>query len=213
MIRDDGAGEASEAGDGTGELIAVGAQLAGSWAGGTTLAIAASPREALGAAAQARWWIGTAVIEQAAPYTHFAGRWRDHLPFAGGGLLLHFTAPDETIALPSGVALRFDGARPLRVELLGAPVRAFNVIAEPDVAVELAVLQLEPGAAAALPQPRATDETVVVYAAVGAAAIVGAVVRWTLAEGDALLLRGDGDVTPLTLRFDAPATVIVARLS
>jgi environmental stress-induced protein Ves len=129
-------------------------QTAGVWAGGTTLAIYADPPETIQSPAMARAWIRTAVIERAAAYSYFAGRTRIHMPIAGNGIRLHMRSPDELVALDRFAQSRFDGARPVEVELVDGPVVAFNLIFEGSLAAEARALRLDRQATAVdLPAP------------------------------------------------------------
>ncbi|MEO7911175.1 MAG: HutD family protein [Roseiflexaceae bacterium] len=118
------------------------AQTLGSWAGGTTSAIYAYPPDSIGSPATAQLWVGTAVIYRASKYSFFRDRLRVHLPIHGNGIHLHFQNPTEIIALSTFAQYRFDGARPVQVELIDGAVLAFNLIIQTDVAAELHVLQI-----------------------------------------------------------------------
>jgi environmental stress-induced protein Ves len=118
------------------------AQVPGTWAGGTTSAIVAYPPETIGAPAQAQLWVGTAVIDRAAAYSFFPGRLRIHLPINGNSIRLHFQNPAEVVALSTFAQHRFDGARPVQVELVDGAIVAFNVIVQNDVATEVHVLHI-----------------------------------------------------------------------
>lgn len=117
-------------------------QTCGSWAGGTTSAIYAYPPDSIGTPATAQLWVGTAEIDRASVYSFFPERLRVHLPIHGNGIRLHFQNPAEMISLSTFAQHRFDGARPLQVELVDGPVVAFNLIVQADVAAEVQVLQV-----------------------------------------------------------------------
>ncbi len=140
------------------------AQMPGTWAGGTTSAIYAYPRDTIGAPANAQLWVGTAVIERSAAYSYFPGRTRVHLPIHGNGIRLHFQNPAETITLSTFAQYHFDGARPLQAELIDGAIVAFNLIVQNDVAAEAYVLHIG-GHAVALDLDRAP-------AAAGAASVI-----------------------------------------
>lgn len=127
----------------------------GSWAGGATRAIYAEPIAALASPAAARLWAGTATIERPAAYSYFPGRVRIHIPIRGNGIRLRFEAPDELVELASFGQHRFDGARPVRVELIDGPVEAFNLIIRADTLARAEVLRLELNDVAALTTPPA----------------------------------------------------------
>jgi hypothetical protein len=116
----------------------------GAWSGGTTCAIWAEPAAALTSPAAARWWVGTAVIERDAPYSHFAGRHRLHLPIRGQGLRLRFRNPSEEVALASGTQHQFDGERPVEAALVDGFVVAFNLIYQVGVVATAGVAIVGP---------------------------------------------------------------------
>jgi environmental stress-induced protein Ves len=116
------------------------AQTPGTWAGGTTRAIYAYPPESIGTPANAQLWAGTAVIDRAAAYSFFPERQRIHIPIQGNGIRLRFQNPAEIIALKTFDQHRFDGARPVQVELVDGAIIAFNLIIQADVAAEVHVL-------------------------------------------------------------------------
>lgn len=118
------------------------AQTPGTWAGGTTRAIYAQPPEAIGTPANAQLWAGTAVIDRAAAYSFFPDRTRIHVPIHGNGIRLHFQNPAEVLALSTFAQHRFDGARPVQVELIDSPIVAFNLIVQADVTAEVHVLHI-----------------------------------------------------------------------
>ncbi|MDQ2998930.1 MAG: HutD family protein [Chloroflexota bacterium] len=118
------------------------AQPLGSWAGGTTSAIYAYPPESIGTPATAQLWVGTAVIDRASAYSFFPDRLRVHVPIHGNGIRLHFQNPAEVITLSTFAQQRFDGARPVMVELVDGAVIAFNLIVQTDIAAEVQVLQI-----------------------------------------------------------------------
>jgi len=126
-----------------GTHIAYAAQTPGTWAGGTTRALYADPPEAIATPAAARAWVGTAVIERPAPYSHFADRIRLQIPIQGNGIRLRFQAPPELVVLEPFAQHRFDGARPVEVELQAGPIVAFNLIVRADVFAEAQVVALE----------------------------------------------------------------------
>lgn len=118
------------------------AQMLGTWAGGTTRAIYAYPPESIGALAGAQVWVGTAAIDRAAAYSHFAERTRVHVPIQGNGLRLHFQEPAEVVELGTFEQHRFDGARPVQAELIDSAIVAFNLIVQADVAAAVQVLHV-----------------------------------------------------------------------
>jgi environmental stress-induced protein Ves len=115
-------------------------QAPGTWAGGTTRAIYAYPPDATHSPAEALLWVATAAIQRAASYSYFPGRTRLHIPISSGGIRLRFEEPSELVELHTWEQLRFDGARPVRAELIDGPVEAFNIIAHPSVAAEAHIL-------------------------------------------------------------------------
>jgi len=118
------------------------AQTPGTWAGGTTRAIYAYPPESIGTPANAQLWVGTALIDRAAAYSFFPARTRIHVPIHGNGIRLHFQHPTEVVALNTFAQHRFDGARPVRVELVDGASSAFNLIVQADVAADIHVLHI-----------------------------------------------------------------------
>jgi environmental stress-induced protein Ves len=119
------------------------AQTPGTWAGGTTRAIYAYPPEAIRTPANAQLWVGTAVIDRAAAYSFFPGRMRIHVPIHGNGIRLYFQNPAEVVGLSTFAQHRFDGARPVGVELVDRSIVAFNVIVQTNVAAEVQVLHID----------------------------------------------------------------------
>src|SRR5262245_57909921 len=97
-------------------------QAPGTWTGGTTRMIYAYPPSPGLTPATALFWVGTAVIQQPAVYSFFPERTRIHIPTHGNGIRLHFQAPAEVAALDTFEQHRFDGARPVQVELVDGPV-------------------------------------------------------------------------------------------
>jgi environmental stress-induced protein Ves len=126
-----------------GTYIAHAAQTPGTWAGGITRAIHAYPLESIGTPANAQLWAGTAVIDRAAAYSFFPERQRIHMPIQGNGIRLRFQDPAEVVALGTFDQHRFDGARPVQVELVDGPIVAFNLIIQTDVAAEVYVLHID----------------------------------------------------------------------
>jgi environmental stress-induced protein Ves len=148
----------SELGSGTeaplGVRVARGLQPPGTWAGGTTQAIYAYPPGSGLTPATALLWVGTAVIQQPAAYSYFPDRTRVHIPIHGNGIRLHFQAPAEVIALATFDQHRFDGARPVQVELVDGPVVAFNLIAQTELITQAQVIRVAAEAAVpAFPSP------------------------------------------------------------
>jgi environmental stress-induced protein Ves len=155
------------------------AQTPGIWAGGTTRAIYAHPPGSIGTPASAQLWAGTAVIDRAAAYSFFPARLRIHVPIHGHGIRLHFQHPAEVIALSTFEQYRFDGARPVQVELADGEIVAFNLIVQTDVAAEVHVLQIGSQALAleldrtpAAQTARAASVVMLVYAVSGAVALL-----------------------------------------
>jgi environmental stress-induced protein Ves len=116
--------------------------IVGTWAGGTTHQIYAYPPN-LETIASAQFWLGTAVIQQAAPYSFFPERIRIHIPIQGNGIQLHFQHPSEVVALDTYGYCRFDGARPVRVELVDGPVVALNLIFRSDIIAEAQIVRFD----------------------------------------------------------------------
>lgn len=177
------------------------AQPPGVWAGGTTRAIAAVPPEGIGGPAQARLWVGTAVIERAAPYSHFAGRTRLQIPVRGNGIRLRFREPDELVELGTFAQHRFSGARPTYVELRDGPILALNLIAEAAATIQAQVTRVSaPPIALPIAGPAAALR--VLYVAAGALVLSAARgAALTLREDEALVLA---DPAPDGLTLSAP---------
>lgn len=182
-----------------GRPIPSAAQLPGTWAGGTTRAIAAVPPEGIGGPAQARLWVGTAVIERSAPYSHFAGRTRLQIPVRGNGIRLRFREPDEIIELGTFAQHQFSGARPTHVELLDGPILALNLIAEAAATLQTQVSHVS-AQPIALPIAGPAGALRVLYVAAGALVL-------NTARGEALTLHEDA---ALVLADHAPAGLTVA---
>ena len=189
-----------------GTRVARAMQAPGMWAGGTTRAIHSYPPGPGLTPATALFWVGTAVIERAAPYSYFPGRTRIHIPIHGNGIRLHFQAPAEVIALDRFEQYRFDGARPVQVELVDGPVVAFNLIAQSELSIQADVSRMAaqevvsafPGPPAPAHAAEGMSVVRVVYAAGGAIAI------WVAGRELARLEPGDAFVmhprpTPLSL--------------
>jgi environmental stress-induced protein Ves len=201
------------------------AQTAGTWAGGSTSAIYAYPPEAIGAPATALLWAGTAVISRAAAYSHFPERLRIHIPIQGSGIRLHFQNPVELIALSTFAQHRFDGARPVQVELVAGPVEAFNLIVQTDVAAAVRVLQvgsqelaLELDDLPATQTARATNVVRIICAVNGAVELaIAGQPAVTLNPADAFVFHPRAVDQPLGVRvglrsLNAYADLIVATL-
>ena len=103
-------------------------QRSGTWRGGQVNEIFRDPPEADYPNGEYRLWVGTATIERAAEYSHFANAERLHILLDGGGLALRFREPEETISLATGEWHTFAGDRPLQAVPAGDPVFAFNLI-------------------------------------------------------------------------------------
>ncbi len=87
--------------------------------------------------------INTATIERSAPYSDFSGYTRVHVPISGGRLRLHFENPDETVELGRFQQHTFDGGRPLRAELVGEAVTAFNLILRRELEAVVSAVQVD----------------------------------------------------------------------
>lgn len=98
------------------------------WSGGQVHEIFRDPPEADYPNGDYRLWVGTATIERAADYSHFAQAERLHILLDGGGLNLRFGEPEDTIHLVAGGWHTFAGDRPLHVTPVHGPVFAFNLI-------------------------------------------------------------------------------------
>ncbi len=103
-------------------------QKPGVWRGGHVCEIFRDPADADYPNGDYRLWAGTATIERSADYSYFVNAERLHILLAGDGLRLRFREPEQTITLASQESYTFSGVRPLHVDLLGAPVFAFNLI-------------------------------------------------------------------------------------
>jgi environmental stress-induced protein Ves len=189
--------------------------LPGSWPGGSTRAIYADPPTALAAPAAARLWAGTATIERPAAYSYFPGRVRIHIPIRGNGLRLRFEAPDELVELASLDQHRFDGARPVRVELVNGPVEAFNLIVRADAVARAEVLRLELDDIVALASPSDSMPAAAVRLVyvVSGAVTVGPPGQTALQLGpDATFVVDPRTApldSPLELRGRAPGTLVI----
>jgi environmental stress-induced protein Ves len=203
------------------------AQTPGTWAGGTTSAIYAYPPEAIRTPANAHLWVGTAVIDQAAAYSFFPERMRVHVPIHGNGIRLHFQNPAEVIALSTFGQLRFDGARPVQVELVDGSIVAFNLIVQTDVAAEVQLvhvdsqelaLELDRSPAAPARSARAASVVQIMYAVTGAVALaIAEQPAITLHPADAFVFHPRAVADPLGVKvalrgLEAHTEVIVATL-
>jgi environmental stress-induced protein Ves len=203
------------------------AQTPGTWAGGTTSAIYAYPPDSIDTPANAQLWVGTAVIDRASAYSFFPQRLRVHMPIHGNGIRLHFQNPAEVIALSTFAQYRFDGARPVQVELLDGAVVAFNLIVQTGVAAAVQVLDvgsqeltLELDRTPAPPDPTAGAASVVhvVYAVNGVVALeIAGQPAVTLHPADAFVFHPRALGQPLGMKvglraLEAHAKVIVATL-
>jgi environmental stress-induced protein Ves len=199
-------------------------QTPGIWAGGTTSAIYAYPPDSIGTPANAQLWVGTAVIDRASAYSFFPDRKRIHMPIHGNGLRLHFQNPAEVIALDTFAQYCFDGARPVRVELVDGAVVAFNLIVQTNVAAEVQVLDIGSQELALefdrIPAHTAHAASVVqiVYAATDAVALIIAdQPAITLHPADAFVFHARALGQPLGVKIglrglEARVQVIVATL-
>jgi environmental stress-induced protein Ves len=208
-----------------GTRIAHAAQPPGTWAGGTTRAIYAYPSESIGTPATAQLWVGTAVIDRVAAYSFFPERTRIHVPIHGNGIRLHFQNPAEVVALGSFAQHRFDGARPVQVELIDGAIIAFNLIVHADVAAEIDVLHigsqnlaLELDRIPAAHTTRAASVVQIVYAVTGTVALMlAAQSAITLHPADAFVFHSRAVAQPLGMNVGlrglaAQAEVVVATL-
>jgi environmental stress-induced protein Ves len=207
-----------------GTCIEQAAQTPGTWAGGTTCAIYAYPPESIGTPANAQLWVGTAEIERASAYSFFSNRLRVHVPIHGNGIRLHFQNPAEVITLSTFAQHRFDGARPVQVQLVDGAVVAFNLIVQTDVATEVYVLHIG-SQDVALELDRVPAHTIqaanvvqIVYSVTGAVALMIAdQPTITLNSTDAFVFHPRAVVQPLGVKvglrgLDAHAEVVVATL-
>ena len=103
-------------------------QLPGSWRGGQVNEIYRDPPGADYPDGDYRLWVGTATIERAADYSHFARAERLHILLDGGGLTLRFDEPAETVPLATSRWYAFAGDRPVHATPVAGPVFAFNLI-------------------------------------------------------------------------------------
>lgn len=103
-------------------------QTPGIWRGGQVHEIFRDPPGADYPNGDYHLWIGTATIECSADYSYFANAERLHILLDGGGLVLRFRDPEETILLTTGESYTFAGDRPLHATPAGDPVFAFNLI-------------------------------------------------------------------------------------
>ena len=203
------------------------AQTPGTWAGGTTRAIYAYPPESVRTPANSQLWVGTAVIDRAAAYSFFPDRMRIHVPIYGNGIRLHFQNPAEVIALSTFAQHRFDGARPVRVELVDRSIVAFNVIVQTNVAAEVHVLhigsqelalELDRSPATHAHTDRAASVVHVVYAVTDAVALqIAEQPAVTLHPADAFVFHPRAVADPLGVKVGlrglaAHAEMVVATL-
>jgi environmental stress-induced protein Ves len=205
-----------------GTRVAHAMQAPGTWTGGTTRMIYAYPPGPGLTPATALFWVGTAVIQQPAAYSFFPDRTRIHIPIQGNGVRLHFQAPAEVVALDTFEQHRFDGARPVQVELVDGPVEAFNLIAQSDLITEAQVIRVDAEAAApafpSTPPAQAADGASVVrvvYVVTGTVAIqIGGREEALLRAGDAFVVHPrpvpDSLHDRVELRGEAANAIVVA---
>lgn len=157
----------------------------------------------------------------------FPKRLRIHVPIHGNGIHLHFQSPAEVIAVSTFGQHRFDGARPVQVELVDGAVVAFNLIVQADVTAEVRVLdigsqelalELDRVPAAHAQPAGGTSVVQVVYAVNGALALVIAgQPAITLHSADAFVFHPRSVVAQLGMQvglhsLDGHAEVVIATL-
>ena len=113
------------------------------WPGGSVYPIYAHPTHTQLGDPDNRFTINTATIERDAPYSDFSGYTRVHVPLSGGTLRLDFQAPEETVELGRFQQHTFDGGRPLRAELVGEAVTAFNLILRRELEAVVSAVQVD----------------------------------------------------------------------
>jgi hypothetical protein len=123
-------------------IVRASALLATPWknGGGMTREVAAYP---VGASLDTFVWrVSVADVEQAGPFSTFAGIDRTLVLLAGAGMrLFERSGPTQTLTAPLATA-RFDGEASLHAELVDGPTRDFNLMVRRDRArAELQVWQ------------------------------------------------------------------------
>lgn len=169
------------------------AQKAGNWRGGQIHEIFCTPPHANFPTGDYHLWAGTATIEHSSDYSYFPGTERLHVLLAGDGLRLHFQQPEEAVTLHTQEWLIFSGERPLRAEVLGAPVFAFNLVYRQGMRSGAVLVRLTDAPHLhAIETPTTALHTEIVYVVAGRTTVRGAGADLTLAQGDTLLweLRG-----------------------
>lgn len=169
------------------------AQTRGKWVGGQIRRICSRPQDAELASGQYDYWVGTATIERAAPYSDFPGITRLQLLLEGDGLILHFQQPEEVIHLATGEQILFDGGRPLAVTLNDRPVSAFNLMLRSSTQAQVRILHLTAGSPEELAGAAYGGDPVdtIFYCAQGA-------VQVTVDNRLIVLDRGDAYLIPAT---------------
>ena len=194
-------------------------QQLGTWRGGQVHEIFRDPPEADYPNGAYRLWVGTATIERAADYSHFAHAERLHILLHGGGLALHFREPTETFPLATGNWRIFAGDRPLHAVPIDGPVFAFNLIyrqAQRSGAESGAAFVGAGEMPIALPVSVAAgaSQTQIVYALAGQAAVECQGEIHLLQTGDTLVFQLNGPASD-TLRLttnDPEARLLVAHV-
>ena len=114
-----------------------------SWAGGSVHHLYSHPAATQLGDSNNLFTLNTATIERSVPYSDFAGYTRVHVPISGGRLRLHFQQPAATVELGRFQQHTFDGGRPLRAELVGEAVTAFNLIMRRKLEAVVSAVQVD----------------------------------------------------------------------
>ncbi len=175
------------------QQVTVAEQKQGTWHGGQLHEIYRDPPHGDFPNGDYRLWIGTATIERSAAYSYFPAAERLHILLSGGGLALYFSEPDESITLATGESFIFSGERPLRVNLLGAPVFAFNLVYRSGLASGAEFVSLDATPSSVPGQTIAgAPQTQIIYVVSGSVVVQVADGQHLLAQGETLIWQEDG---------------------
>ena len=187
--------------------------------GGSTTEIAIEPAgAALGSAVPFVWRLSMARIEGDGPFSRFVGYDRTLVLLDGGGMVLHFgaAAPPVTLAAPLA-SVAFAGEWETRCQLLGGPVRDFNVMVDRQRAVAQVQILALPAHGTATPE--VCGHTTLLYVQKGRVTLrlggpANAQAVATAAAGDTLRFASATPGEPGSIvAEDAPAQVILVDLA
>ncbi len=132
------------------------------------------------------WRMSVANVDRNGPFSAFNGLFRILTVIEGDGLRL--TGPNKAFVAEPGDPVRFDGALAIDCELIGGPVRDFNLIFDP-ARISISVTKLCAGQRAEL----AKGETPMALLPIGAPCLL---VGDDAVPPGSLLLFGAGDQIP-----------------